>query len=60
MNLLDLPLLGRKFNWFHLNSGSVSRLDNILVSNGWWDRRGIDAQWALPRDVYDHCPIFLK
>ncbi|GAU38725.1 hypothetical protein TSUD_396540 [Trifolium subterraneum] len=40
MNLLDLPLLGRRFTWFQPNGGAVSRLDRFLVSKGWLDAWG--------------------
>lgn len=36
LGLMDLPLLGKKFNWFHHYGRAVSNLDRILVSEGWW------------------------
>jgi hypothetical protein len=36
MNLIDLPILGRKFVWFRPNKITMSRLDIFLVSvDGW-------------------------
>lgn len=35
MFLFDLPLLGRKFTWFLPNGPAMSRLDRILLSEGW-------------------------
>jgi hypothetical protein len=32
MELLDLPVLGRKFTWFHSNGTSMSRIDRSFVS----------------------------
>lgn len=60
MGLIELHILGRKFTWFHPNGEAVSRLDRILVSNGWWQFWGPTAQWALPRDVLDHFHILIK
>jgi hypothetical protein len=60
MGLLDLPLLGRRFTWFQPNGGAMSRLDRFLISEGWWDLWGEPSQWALARDVSDHCPIVLR
>jgi exonuclease III len=60
MNLIDLPLLWRRFTWVQPYSGAASRLDRFLVSNGWLDAWGNVSQWALPRDVSDHCPIVLR
>ncbi|XP_050876677.1 uncharacterized protein LOC127080400 [Lathyrus oleraceus] len=34
MELVDLPLLGRKFTWFHPRGDTCNRLDKISVSNG--------------------------
>jgi hypothetical protein len=38
----------------------MSRLDRILVSDGWLAEWGSVTLWALKRDVSDHCPIILK
>lgn len=32
MELIDLPLLGRKFTWYQPNGSAISRLDRFLVS----------------------------
>jgi hypothetical protein len=60
MDLIDLPLLGRRFTWFQPSGGAMSRLDRFLVTGGWLDMWGVASQWALPRDVSDHCPIVLR
>lgn len=60
MELLDLPLLGMKFTWSQPNEGVVSRLDRILVSDGWWGYWGTITQWVLPRDVSDHYHVIVK
>jgi exonuclease III len=58
--LVDLPLLGRKFTWIQPNGNCMSRLDRILVSDGWLAEWGSVTLWGLKRDVSDHCPIILK
>jgi hypothetical protein len=32
LELVDVPLLGRQFTWFHPNGSSMSRLDRVLLS----------------------------
>ncbi|MCH84952.1 LINE-1 reverse transcriptase like, partial [Trifolium medium] len=39
MELLDLPVLGRKFTWFHPNGSSMSMIDRALVGNVDWGPR---------------------
>jgi hypothetical protein len=60
LNLIDLPLLGRRFTWFHSNGISMSRLDRCLVSLDWVEKWGVSSLWVLPREVSDHCPLVLK
>jgi hypothetical protein len=60
MELLDLPVLGRKFTWFHPNGQSMSRIDRALVSEGWMQVWGQSSLWVLPRSVSDHCPLILR
>ncbi|MCI33103.1 endonuclease/exonuclease/phosphatase family protein, partial [Trifolium medium] len=35
MDLTDIPVLGRKFTWFHSNGITMSRIDRVLVSDDW-------------------------
>jgi hypothetical protein len=60
MDLEDLPVLGRKFTWSHPNGSSVSRIDRVLVSEGWLSNWGYPSLWVLPRTVSDHCPLVLR
>lgn len=60
MELIDLPLLGRKFKWYRSDGSAMSRLDRFLLSDEWFSNWGVVAQWALRRDVCDHCPIMIK
>ncbi|KAK2449806.1 hypothetical protein QL285_008962 [Trifolium repens] len=60
LELIDLPLVGRSFTWFHPNGVSMSRLDRILISSPWLDVWGEPLVRVLERDVADHCPLLLK
>ncbi|GKV46677.1 hypothetical protein SLEP1_g53653 [Rubroshorea leprosula] len=43
--LIDLPLIGRKYTWYHSNGTSMSRLDRFLVSEEWllnWEDPGFE------------------
>ncbi|MCH90743.1 transposon TX1 putative protein, partial [Trifolium medium] len=60
LNLVDLPLLGRRFTWFHANGRSMSRIDRMLVSPEWMEVWGVCVVWVCPRDISDHCPLILK
>jgi hypothetical protein len=60
MELEDLPLLGRRFTWYHPNGRSMSRIDRFIVSEEWLNDWGVCSLWVLPRDISDHCPLILK
>jgi hypothetical protein len=60
LDMLDLPLLGRRFTWYNANGIAMSRIDRGLVSWEWEDLWGACSLWVCPRDVSDHCPVVLK
>ncbi|GKV44689.1 hypothetical protein SLEP1_g51849 [Rubroshorea leprosula] len=60
MELNDLPLIGRKFTWYQASGRSMSRIDRVLLSDGWLSMWSEARQWGLCRSVSDHCPIVLK
>jgi hypothetical protein len=60
LELMDLPLTGRNFTWFHPNGVTMSRLDRILVSSSWCEIWGDPFVRVLDRDVADHCPLVLN
>jgi hypothetical protein len=31
MENIDLPILGRKFTWFHVNGSLMSRIDRVMI-----------------------------
>ncbi|GKV03119.1 hypothetical protein SLEP1_g15482 [Rubroshorea leprosula] len=58
--LVEIPLIGRKFTWYHPNGCSMSILDRFLLFEElimmWPDIK----PWGLKRSLSDHCPILLK
>ncbi|KAK2406714.1 hypothetical protein QL285_042414 [Trifolium repens] len=60
VDLVDLPLLGRRFTWFHAIGVAMSRIARVWVSLEWLDEWGDYAVWVCSRDVSDHCPLVLK
>ncbi|MCH86627.1 LINE-1 reverse transcriptase like, partial [Trifolium medium] len=60
LELVDLPLVGRRFTWFQASGRAMSRIDRILISDEWAMRWGISSLWVLPRDLSDHCHLTLK
>ena len=61
LSLKDLLSSGGQFTWYGgLNSQAASRLDHFLISNEWEDHFLGVFQCALPRIVFDHCPISLE
>ncbi|WJX67033.1 hypothetical protein P8452_51532 [Trifolium repens] len=60
MELEDIPVLGRKFTWFHPNGSAMSRIDRVLLSDEWLSLWGNPSLWILPREVSDHCPLVLR
>jgi hypothetical protein len=60
LELVDIPIIGRRFTWFHPSGNAMSRIDRVLLSEEWIDVWGQNSLWVLPRDVSDHCPLLLK
>jgi hypothetical protein len=59
MEVIDVPVLGKKFSWFSGDGKSMSRIDRFLLSEGFINSQGISGQWIGDRDISDHCPIWL-
>ncbi|KAL8555169.1 hypothetical protein ACS0TY_003106 [Phlomoides rotata] len=59
-DLIDLPLLRRKFTWYKDKGGSCSRIDRFLLSTSWSNRWTNVKQSGLTRSIYDHAPILLE
>ncbi|GLT48336.1 hypothetical protein SLA2020_219680 [Shorea laevis] len=59
-NLVDLPLIGRRYTWYQPNGVTMSHLDRFLFSKEWMVRWEGMKQWGLCRGVSDHCPILVK
>ncbi|MCI20776.1 cysteine-rich receptor-like protein kinase, partial [Trifolium medium] len=59
MEVVDVPVAGKKFTWFSSDGQRMSRLDRFLLSEGFIVKGGITRQWIGDRDISDHCPIWL-
>ncbi|KAL8529933.1 hypothetical protein ACS0TY_007123 [Phlomoides rotata] len=59
-DLVDLPLLRRKFTWYKDNDGCCSRIDRFLLSSAWCKRWPNVKQTSLKRTFSDHAPILLE
>lgn len=60
MELVDIPLHGRKFTWYRQGGFSKSRLDRFVVSEEWLNLWPTSAQHVLPRDIFDHYPLIMR
>nr|KYP40877.1 hypothetical protein KK1_037764 [Cajanus cajan] len=60
MELIDIPLVGKRYTWFKGDGSMMSRLDRVLVSESWSAHWGAGYVEVIPRDVSDHCPLILK
>ncbi|CAL5191793.1 unnamed protein product [Lathyrus oleraceus] len=60
MDLVDVPLINKKFTWFNLDGSACSRLDRFLISEKLFDLWGVGAIVVGDRSISDHCPIWLN
>ncbi|XP_028059521.1 uncharacterized protein LOC114263216 [Camellia sinensis] len=59
LELMDLPMLGRKFTWCNsVDSDRWSRIDRFLLDPLWVETFSLKL-WGLPRLVSDHYPLLL-
>ncbi|MCI09822.1 hypothetical protein A2U01_0030913 [Trifolium medium] len=59
MELIDVPVAGKKFSWFSADGNAMSRLDRFLLSEKFIEKEEVSGQWIGNRDISDHCPIWL-
>ncbi|KAL5182601.1 Calmodulin-binding transcription activator 5 [Glycine soja] len=60
MGVEDIPCMGKPFTWVRPNGTCKSKLDRIMVSDGWMDLWPDSSQFNLERNFSDHCPILLQ
>ncbi|KAI5430636.1 hypothetical protein KIW84_035011 [Lathyrus oleraceus] len=60
MDLVDVPLINKKFTWFNLDGSACSRLDRFLISEKLFDLWGVGGIVVGDRSISDHCPIWLN
>jgi len=58
-DLVDLPLIGRRFTWYRGDGHSMSRIDRFLKSESWCSRWPNYLQAAQLRGLSDHCGLIL-
>ena len=58
LNVIDVPLIGRKYTW--VRGKSCSRLDRMLVEHAWLEQFPNLKLWTVERSMSDHCPPFLE
>ncbi|XP_028080504.1 uncharacterized protein LOC114282068 [Camellia sinensis] len=59
LELIDIPMLGRKFTWCNSQVREKwSRIDRFLLNYEWVQNFSFKL-WGLPRFLSDHCPIIL-
>ena len=56
----DIPCIGKSFTWVRPNGTCKSKLDRVLVTDGWLDKWPDSFQCNLERNYSDHCPIIMK
>lgn len=59
MDLLDVPVFGKKFSWFCLDDISMSRLDRLCIPEGLVSFWNVLGQWIGDQDISNCCPIWL-
>jgi len=58
--LVDIPLVGRKFTWYKPNGLVKSIIDRVLVSKEWIGFWPNCQQFVFSRSISDHCVVILK
>jgi hypothetical protein len=48
LGFIKLPLIRKRFTWFQLIGFTVSRLDLVLILEGWWDKWGVSCNLVFP------------
>jgi len=58
--LVDIPVLGRRYTCYRPNGTSRSRLDRVLVSDSWLMKWPWSIQYIHSRQVSDHYALVVK
>lgn len=58
MELVDLPLLGRKITWYRNNQ--ASRIDRVFLDGFWLENFRDIKLLGLNRSISDHCPLLIE
>lgn len=57
--LVDDPCKEKRFSWYSGYGKFMSRLDRFLLAKSVVDRWGVVSQFVGPRDVSNHCAIWI-
>jgi len=60
MEVEDIPCAGKPFTWVRPNGSCKSKLDRVVVFDGWTSKWPDSSQHNLERNYSDHCPIIMK
>ncbi|KAI5405622.1 hypothetical protein KIW84_052410 [Lathyrus oleraceus] len=60
MNLVDVPMINKKFTWYNLDGSACSRSDRFLISEKLLELWGVGGIVVGDRSISDHCPIWLN
>jgi len=60
VDLLDIPIVGKKFTWYKSNRTIISRIDRAMVSKEWLEVWSNSRQFIYSRIVFVHCVLVLK
>jgi len=60
--LLDIPMIGRKFTWYKSDGSVKSRIDRVMISKDWLKIWPNSKHFVYSRSVSSHCiaPSSLK
>jgi len=60
VDLLHIPMIGRKYMWYITNGTAKNILDRILVSHEWLELWPKSEKYVLDRTILDHCALVCK
>ncbi|KAK7255418.1 hypothetical protein RIF29_28827 [Crotalaria pallida] len=60
LELVDLPLIGRKYTRYKPNGKASSKLDRFLINEEWNQNWNDIKQVALQQELSDRCPLLLN
>ena len=56
----DIPCAGKPFTWVRPNGSCKSKLDRVVVTDGWVSKWPDSSQFNFEKNYSDHCAIIMK